>query len=282
MAKYNWYKEGQALLEEIKNTNPAPGMVALWYIGQMGVIVKGAGLTVCLDPMLSDLCEGGVSLRNYSWPFEPGELTGIDYVICSHDHADHINMETLLPLYQANPEAKFIVPAPTASVLTQGGIAPEAVVGAKEKQTVTLVEGAAVTPVAAAHEQYLTDENGDQCCLSYVLDLGGIRLFHGGDTVVTEQLISDVQEIGAIQVACLPVNGVDTERHRRDIIGNMDCRDAAFFAQQIGADMVIPMHYDMVLGNEENPLIFGHYMQSLYSGRKFHIMQLGERLIYMK
>lgn len=282
MAKYNWYKEGQALLEEIKNTTPAPGMVALWYIGQMGVIVKGAGLTVCLDPMLSDLGEGGVSVRNYSWPFEPGELTGVDYVICSHDHADHINMETLLPLYQANPGTKFIVPAPTASVLTQGGIAPEAVLGAKEKRSIRLAENAAVCPVAAAHEEYVTDENGDQCCLSYVLDLNGISLFHGGDTVVTEQLIADVQEQGGIQVACLPINGVDTERHRRDIIGNMDPRDAAFFAQQIGADLVIPMHYDMVMGNEENPLIFGHYMQTLYSGRKYHIMQLGERLIYLK
>lgn len=280
--KYNWYKSGEALLQEIKDTNPAPGMLAIWYIGQMGVIVKGAGVTVCLDPMLSDLCEGGISRRNYSWPFEPGELTGIDYVIGSHNHADHINLETLLPLYQANPTAKFIVPAPESAVLTDGGIPAACVIGAREKECLQLTEKVGICPVAAAHEEYVTDEHGDQRNLGYILDFGGIRLYHAGDTVVTEQLITDVKEQGDIQVACLPVNGVDTERHRRDIIGNMDCRDAAFFAEQIGADMVLPMHFDMVQGNEENPLIFGHYMQTLYSGRKYHIMQLGERLLYMK
>ena len=100
--------------------------------------------------------------------------------------------------------------------------------------------------------------------------------------MVTEKMITDVKEQGRVHVACIPVNGADTERHRRGIIGNMDCRDGAFFVEQIGADMVLPMHYDMVKQNEENPLVFAHYMQTLYSGRKYHIMQLGERLIYME
>ena len=280
--EYNWYKKGEALLQEIRNTNPKQEMVAVWYIGQMGIIAKANNVTVCLDPVLNDLCyPDGASRRNYEPPFDGSQLEGIDYVICSHNHADHLNLKTLLPLSQANPKAKFIVPAPETTVLIEGGMSKEAIIGAKQKEAVNLTETVRIYPIAAAHETYVKDENGNQKNLGYVLDLGGVRLYHAGDTVVTEQLIADVKEQGPIHVACIPVNGVDTERHRRGIVGNMDCRDAAFFAEQIEADMVLPMHYDMVKKNGENPLIFAHYMQTLYSGSKYHVMQLGERFIYL-
>lgn len=51
--------------------------------------------------------------------------------------------------------------------------------------------------------------------------------------LVTEKLISDVKEKGPIHMTLLPVNGVDSERHRRGILGNMDCRDGAFFTIQL-------------------------------------------------
>lgn len=240
-------------------------------------------MTLCFDPVLNDLrYPDGTSRRNYAPPFTGAQLTNLDYVICSHNHADHINMETLKPLHHANPDARFIVPAPETETLTKGGIASKAVMGARQKVSLELAEKVWLHPVAAAHETYVEDEHGDQKNLGYILELDGIRFYHAGDTLVTEKLISDVKEKGPIHMTFLPVNGVDSERHRRGILGNMDCRDGAFFAEQIDADMVFPMHCDMVKKNEENPLFFAHYMQCLYPGRKYHIMQLGERVIYMK
>ena len=54
--KYSWYQKGEVLLQEIKETNLVPGMLAVWYVGQMGVVAKGCDVTVCLDPVLNDLC----------------------------------------------------------------------------------------------------------------------------------------------------------------------------------------------------------------------------------
>ena len=59
----------------------------------------------------------------------------------------------------------------------------------------------------------------------------------------------------------------------------MDGRDAAYLAAEAGVDLVVPLHYDMVEGNTENPLLFAFYMEELYQGRKYEIMKLGQRLI---
>lgn len=282
---YRWNKKGEELLKEIRETHVPEYMVALWYIGQMGIVVKWNGLTVCFDPVLNDLYHlDGSSRRNYEPPFAPKEFRGVDYVICSHNHKDHMNIETLKPLWKANPGMKIIVPKPEQADLIGAGIREEAVIGAKAGEELVLMAGerkSVLCAVAAAHEEYITDEHGDQKNLGYVMKCNGVHIYHGGDTVVTQKLIEDVAVHGPITVACIPVNGVDFERHGRGIIGNMDCRDGAYFASRIHADMTLPMHTDMVMGNEENPLIFAEYMRNLYPGRKYHLMQLGERLICM-
>lgn len=68
----------------------------------------------------------------------------------------------------------------------------------------------------------MTDDHGNQRNLGYVMKCEELHIYHAGDTVVTQKLIEDVRACGPIAVACVPVNGVDTERHSRGIIGNMD------------------------------------------------------------
>lgn len=283
--RYQWNKKGDRLLREIKETHIPETMAALWYIGQMGIVVKWNGLTVCFDPVLNDLYHPDKSSRrNYEVPFAPEEFLGVDYAVCSHNHKDHMNTETLKPLWKANPKMKIIVPEPERESLIGAGIGEEGVIGARAGEEMVLKAGGReclLCPVAAAHEEYITDEHGNQKHLGYVMKCKDLHIYHAGDTMVTQKLIEDVRAHGPIAVACIPVNGVDFERHSRGIIGNMDCRDGAYFASQIDADMTLPMHTDMVMGNEENPLIFAEYMRSLYPGRKYHMMQLGERIICM-
>lgn len=278
----NWNKKGNDLLHEISCTQIPGSCIAIWYLGQMGILAKTPDLTICFDPVLNDLFDPqGNSRRCYHQPFSAESLTGIHYVVCSHNHADHLNLETLLPLYQANPTARFIVPAPEVSSLTGCGIPDSSVIGAIQNSIIPLSDGSCIYPIAAAHEVYTADEQGRQKNLGYIWETPDIHVYHAGDTVVTNQLIADVCSHAPIHLACIPINGIDTQRRNQGIIGNMDCRDAAYFSSQIQADLTIPLHYDMVMNNTENPLIFASYMQSMYSGSKYHIMQLGERLLYM-
>lgn len=280
---YKWYKKETALLKEIKETQVREDQIAFWYLGQMGILFKWKDLTVLIDPVLNDLTyPGGETRRNYPAPFLPSELDFADYCFCSHNHADHMNIRTLLPLAEANPGLKILVPAPEIPGLTAQGIKEHQLLAAREYTEIPLAEQVTLYPVASSHEAYFTDEKGDQKNLGCVIDFGGIHIYHSGDTVLTSKLIRDVSAHQYIDIACIPINGVDFERHARGVVGNMDFKDAAYFLDQIHADMAIPMHYDMVMKNEENPLYFASLMQEKYPGRKYHILQLGERFIYMK
>ena len=55
----------------------------------------------------------------------------------------------------------------------------------------------------------------------------------------------------------------------------------ADLAHDIDADLVIPCHYDMAFQNGEDPLHFAEYMRIYYPERKFPILSLGERVLFI-
>lgn len=274
-----WYQYGDALVQEIERTALPEELFALWPLGQMGAAIKWKETTLLVDPVLADLKNAqGTTRRCFPPPFAPEKLT-VNAVLCTHRHADHIQMETLKPIHDARPGCKFIVPAPERAGVIEMGLDEKRVIGAKAGEELILDGDIRLLPVAAAHDTYRTDANGDQHALGYVIRMGENSCFHAGDTVLTQKLIDDLLAAGPVTVACLPVNGLDFERTARGVVGNMDELDAAYLACQIGAEMVIPMHFDMVQGNTSDPLRFAAVMCSRYPGKRWHVPIPGERII---
>jgi L-ascorbate metabolism protein UlaG (beta-lactamase superfamily) len=284
-----WYKKGQTLLSEISGAMPEQGSAYIWFMGQHGFAIKLNGLLVLIDVILNDLKNSeGESLRLYPPPFAPECLYGVDYYLCTHDHADHLNLETILPLAKANPRACFIVPQPLRGKLTKAGIGEGSVWGAREGVALSLGTNAGAEPaarlypLAASHPDYITDEHGDYLSLGYVLRGGGISVYHAGDTWAAPRLAEALKNMAPIDIAMLPINGTDWERTSEGIIGNMNVLDAVKLSRVVNADLTIPSHYDMMPNNSENPANFADCMYRLCPQRKFHICSLGERFIYRK
>lgn len=283
MAEDRWYKKGEALLEEIQNSRTEPGKAVFWFMGQHGFVINMSNTVIYIDVILNDILDkNGVTKRNYREPFAPSLVSRLDYFFCTHKHRDHLNVETLAPAAKANPGARFIVPTPHCGVLTAAGI-PEAVVtGAHEGAELSLPGGITVSPVAAAHPEYSTDEKGNDQCLGYVIRGGGISVYHSGDTYITPRLVDTLKKLAPIDVVILPINGGDFERTAAGIIGNMSVLEAVKLTRALDADFAIPTHYDMMSSNSENPGLFAEYMYSLCPAKRFHIFALGEKFIYEK
>lgn len=276
----DWYRQGMPLLREVASTKPPEGGLAFWSIGQAGFILKWGDTVAYIDPVLADLTyPDGRTRRHFAPPFAPEDARA-DYVFITHDHLDHLNLDTLVPMAQANPTARFVLPKGLTHRLTDHGIPASQVVGVSAGQPLCLPE-LAILPFAAAHEEYITDAQGEQLCMGFLLTCGAVRLFHGGDTLLTDRLARELEAAGPVDIAFLPINGADWERRFRGVLGNMNARDAAYLAHLMRADLVIPYHFDMVMGNRENPVIFAQYMQELYPCDKYHIMMLGERFLYL-
>ncbi|MDR1257114.1 MAG: MBL fold metallo-hydrolase, partial [Spirochaetaceae bacterium] len=230
-----WYRKGEALLDEINGAKAERGEALVWFLGQMSFVVNMNGVIIYFDPFLNDFTDETGAPRCYGPPFVPDDWIKADYFVCSHNHADHLSLETLLPQARKNPRTRFIVPRPLTSVLTGAGIDESRVIGARAGEAAGLDGGLTLIPVAAAHDVYRTDKNGDHLCLGYMLRGGGIGVYHAGDTVVTPALAETLKRLRPVNIAILPINGGDWERAGAGIVGNMSAEDAAKFARAIDA-----------------------------------------------
>jgi len=280
------YKDGQALVDELRESDVAPQGVAVWHLGQVAVAVKGpadAGVVV-VDPYLTYEIEARDPttefVREFRPPLEPSGLVGATAVLVTHNHGDHLDLATLRPLHDASPETVFVVPAPHVALLADAGIAPERVRAARDGERLDL-GGFVVEPVAEAHTAYETDARGDHLYLGYLITVDGVRLYHAGDAVAETRLLERVKAFKP-DIAFLPINGADYARTSRGIVGNMSGREAVDFAVAVGADLLVPTHYDLFPNNRDNPAVVVDYLFRTYRAQKFHMMAPGERLLYVK
>jgi L-ascorbate metabolism protein UlaG (beta-lactamase superfamily) len=140
-------------------------------------------------------------------------------------------------------------------MVTEAGVPSDRVVGLQPNGS-TEIGGLAVRAVPACHGVTMDDAYGFGESLSdglvrflgFVVDLGGVRIYHAGDTIRFDGMEDTLAGLG-IDVALLPINGRDAEREGRGIVGNLDHREAAWLGSRIGAGVLVPMHYDLFARN---------------------------------
>jgi L-ascorbate 6-phosphate lactonase len=137
------------------------------------------------------------------------------------------------------------------------------------------------TNIPAAHESLDYDPDNGYPYQGYVITIGRVNLYHAGDCVPYEGLVERLKAMN-IDIALLPINGRDYFRLKRGFAGNFTYREAAELTDAIGADLLIPMHFGMHMANTECPGLLVDYLTSNFPRQKFHIMRLGERLLYFK
>lgn len=280
----NWYRSGSSLIHDLSALCPPQSAVSIWHIGQCGIILKYGQAVLFVDPVLTPITDAaGISRKHLEAPFRPEDPFDVNAVFCTHNHLDHLNPDTVRGIASAHPQTRFFIPAgvleETADLFA--GFS-DRVVPLRQGDTVPVADGICVTAVAAAHDQYRADANGNEKALGYLFRCGPLNLFHAGDTLATPRLVSELRALGPIHAAFLPINGRDWARESDGIIGNMNPQEAALFAEQIRCDTVFPTHYDMMIGNEENPLIFAQYMADRYPYRPFHFLQPGEPFLFWR
>ena len=275
---------GQDLLDEIAHTCTQPGSLAFWHIGQSGFFVKGGDTTMLFDPYLKPS-----DRRTFAPPVSPAQITAVDYVLCTHAHGDHLDEFAVEGIARAAPGARFVVPPAAVQQMAELGIAPERILAAAVDEETTLgpltmravpaAHGDQSTPVA----EYVWEPHPERGYrfLGFVVDLNGVRVYHAGDTTIFPGMVDRLKPLG-IDVALLPINGRDWFREQRGVIGNMDYREAADLGHAIGADIIVPMHYDMFAGNPGSPGLFVDYCAATYPGQGFHIPIRAKRWLHLK
>ena len=84
------------------------------WLGHASFFIRINGVTILTDP-----CYGKMLFqkRLAKMPCATEDIKGIDYIIISHNHRDHFNLNSLKDLYKANPDAKTLVPLKGGDVI---------------------------------------------------------------------------------------------------------------------------------------------------------------------
>jgi len=250
---------GEALRRDIESFVPATGRLGLWWLGQMGFVLRIGGAVLFLDPYLSPKAS-----RRVPPLLAPGDLAGATLVLGSHDHSDHIDRPAWPAVAAAAPNVRFAVPDLLLPALAGDlGIPLQRFLGLDDGRAVN-VGSVKVSALPASHELLDRDPaTGRYPYLGYVIQAGGCTVYHAGDTCLYEGIQARLRSWQP-DVMILPINGRDAKRLSSGCIGNMTYQEAADLAGSVGPRLVVPGHFDMFAHNGEDPALFADYMRVKY------------------
>ena len=246
-------QSGQTLINDIKNRQPAPGEVAIWWLGQSGYAIKTMNHLVYMDLYLSEHLTAKYQdtekphIRITRSPLRGGDIHNAKWVFASHKHSDHLDPGTLPDLFAASPDAKLVLPAALVNHAEALGLNRERLVPTRGSERLEL-DGIVVHSIASAHPGLDYSQENGYPFLGFVLEMDGVKLYHSGDTILYDGLVEQLQGFKP-DIVFLPINGTDAVRERLHVPPNMNIDEAINLAQSIGSPLLIPHHYDMFTFN---------------------------------
>lgn len=259
------YKKDDALLQEMDQLLSAKDRLVIWWLGQSGYLLQWNGQRALIDPYLSDSLTRKYAhthkphTRMSERVVDPSQLTGIQVVSSSHNHTDHLDAETLIPVIRNNPGIQFIIPEANRDFVAERvQCSRDFPVGLNDGQSVTI--GAfTFTGIPAKHNELERDAKGNLKYMGYVISVGNCTIYHSGDTLWFDGIEAWLRPF-QLDLALLPINGNDPAR---EVAGNLNAKEAAVLAKSVGAKEVIPCHYDMFTFNTADPADFIQEAQTI-------------------
>ena len=215
-----------ALAVNIPILDKHPGDLHVTWGGHATVLIELDGVRIMTDPVLRSRV---VHLRRHVPDPGPTFTSGIDAVLISHLHFDHLDLPTLK---RFDREMLVIVPKGAGSLLRRRGF--ENVVELKVGEQAD-VGPVTVRAVAAVHDGRRHPFGLEADALGYEIQ-GSRRLYFAGDTDVHPELS---ELAGDLEIALLPIWGWG---HKLGP-GHMDPRGAARAAAMLQPDLTVPIHW---------------------------------------
>ena len=212
----------------------------LVWLGHAGFLLRVAGVTLLFDPVLFS----SLGLRHrHPLPCQPEAVRGIDYLLLSHGHRDHLDEQTLRLLAQQNPQMQVLSSLRMAGLLR--GMAPTLPVQeAAWWQQYDLGPDAPLEiyylPAAHWHRRGVADVNR-VLWGSFLIRAADKLLYFAGDTAYADHFEAIEKTFGPLDIVLMPIGAYKPAYMMAK--SHVNPHEAAKAANVLRAGHVVPMHY---------------------------------------
>ncbi len=209
------------------------------WLAQAGLLFDNGRIKVMVDPYLSDSVAKIDKTKHRRIPVDESFFdVKPDVILITHNHRDHLDPETLEKLL-SNTEKEILVMAPEGAF--------RELLKYKNGHNYVRLSPHTVWSAGGITFYSVKAEHSDPTATGFILDDGVKTYYVSGDTLYNYDVIDDVLDLvdSGVDYAFVPINGVGN---------NMNAKDAADFAYEIGAKCAVPLHWGLF--DEVNPETF--------------------------
>jgi L-ascorbate metabolism protein UlaG (beta-lactamase superfamily) len=261
----------------------ASGQVALTFINHSTFLLQFRGLNVLTDPVYSQRVSpfrsmGPKRVRNPGLAFET--LPPIHLVLVSHNHYDHLDIETLLRLQHAH-SPRFVTSLGNRAFLKQFGI--RAVDDLDWWQSVEAA-GATVTLTPAQHWSSRRPRNRNRTLWGgFIVRASERQVYFAGDTGYWRHFRDVRERFGRVDLALLPIGAYEPRWFMQD--QHMNPEDAVRAHIDLDARVSVGTHFGCFQltdeGIDDPPLeLAGACKRHEVSLAAFEVLETGETRLF--
>lgn len=209
------------------------------WLGHASFFIRLNGITFLTDPVFNSI---PLVKRRAGMPCPPEKITGVDFMLLSHAHMDHLDKKSVNTVFKSNPQIKALAPLKVGSVLR--GINPHLPyqeAGWYQKYDF-IPPGVEVYHLPAAHWNRRSPFDMNKMLWgSFVLKTDKLLLYFAGDTGFNSHFEEIESLFGPMDVCLMPVGAYKPAYLMQG--NHMNPHEAVKAYNLLRGGTFIPMHY---------------------------------------
>jgi len=227
---------------EFNDANNLPTNAYAVWIGHASFLINNNNINILTDPIFSQraspfsfigpkrLIPPAIDIKN---------LPPIDVVTVSHAHYDHLDLPSLIKLYEINSDTLFLVPMSLGKLLKSSGI--KNVVEMNWWDTIT-IKDSLITFVPVHHWSSRTPFDKNKMLWGgWWFENDTLKLIHLGDTGYTYDFMTINNELGSPDVAFIPIGAYEPRSIMKD--SHLNPQESVQAAIDLKTSLAIGMHW---------------------------------------
>ena len=288
--KWKFQKSPFRNVKDIEEWNPTVAENSAWlsgdddlmvWLGHSTFYIRLNGVRLITDPVFYNI----LSVKRKSRiPVDPDLLSGLDYILLSHDHRDHLDERSLKLVAKNNPDVTYLAGLSMQNIIKEF-TASEKIQEAGWYQRYSIQEELKITFIPSRHwsKRGIFDTNS-RLWGGFVLEKAGLRLLFGGDSGYDTHYGQLGAVFGEFDYAILGVGAYEPKWFMHP--NHQSPEEALQGFKDLRAKRFIPMHYgtfdlsDEPMGQPLKDL--GDAAIKLSLTGKMEVLTIGEPLLLKK